>query len=440
MMKIRDDIVENKHSEEEAYGELTPIIKEKIEWFKNQKLGVIFHWGLYAEAGIVESWQLSKEDDWSRKKGAWREDLADLRHDYWSLAESFNPVKFDPKSWAALSKKAGFKYMLFTSKHHDGYAMYDTKYSDYKITSQQSKFHTNPTADILAWVNEAFREEGLSVGTYYSKADWHCPYYWEPQSDPIGRYASYDPLEKPEKWQQFNQFVDHQLTELVTDYGPIDILWLDGGWVNRDNHEFLDMPTIVEHIRNVQPDVLIVDRTIGGPYEDYVTPERKVPEVPPRKAWETNIPLAKNWGYVPNDVYKSFEEIIDTLVEVVALGGNLILGVGPKPDGTLPEEAISLLTQLGEWLDLFGEGIFHTRPIENWKIENCYLTAKGNDMYLFYKNTYASQRITLKERPQKVQAAISVNTGNEVAIENECIILPDTKERYGCIKLLLEGK
>ncbi|WP_269924039.1 alpha-L-fucosidase [Enterococcus innesii] len=437
-MKIREDIVENKVSEDESYGVLSPIIKEKIEWFKNQKLGVIFHWGLYAEAGIVESWQLSKEDNWARRKGAWRENLEDLRRDYWSLIQTFNPQKFDPKSWAILSKQAGFKYMLFTSKHHDGFAMYDTKYSSYKITSQQAKFHTNSKADILAHVNEAFREEGLSVGTYYSKPDWHCPYYWEPNSDPIGRYASYDPLKKPKTWQQFNKFVDDQLTEIVTNYGPIDILWLDGGWVNRDNNEILDMPTIVNHIRNVQSDVLIVDRTIGGPYEDYVTPERKVPKNIPRKAWETNIPLAKNWGYVPNDVYKTFEEIIDTFIEVVALGGNLILGVGPKPDGTLPEEAVELMSKLGEWIAMYGDGIFDTRPVENWNIKNCFLTAKDNKLFIFYKNTYGLQNISLKACPKRIRKAILVNTGKEVDIQEDTLILPEPKERYGCVKLLLE--
>ena len=137
----RQDIVENKKAQQESYQDLPQAIRDKLEWFQNQKLGIIFHWGLYAQAGIVESWQLSKEDDWARKHGAFRKDLKELRHDYWALNHEFNPVNFDPESWAKAAKYAGFKYMIFTTKHHDGFNMYDTKYSDYKITGKDSAFH-----------------------------------------------------------------------------------------------------------------------------------------------------------------------------------------------------------------------------------------------------------------------------------------------------------
>ncbi|MBA1393958.1 alpha-L-fucosidase, partial [Lactobacillus sp. XV13L] len=252
-------------------------IRNKLEWFQDQKLGIIFHWGLYSQAGIVESWQLSKEDEWARKHGAWRKDLKTLRHDYWNLNQQFNPVKFNPAEWARAAKAAGFKYMLFTTKHHDGFNMYDTKYSDYKITGAGSAFRSNPHADILRYVNEAFRKENIAVGAYYSKADWHCPFYWEPGSDPKGRYASYDPKKKPLLWHKFQNFVEQQLLEICQNYGPIDILWLDAGWVNSEHHEFLPMAEIAQKIWSVKADTLIVDRTIGGKYENYVTPEQKIP-------------------------------------------------------------------------------------------------------------------------------------------------------------------
>lgn len=436
-MTIRHDIEKNQASEIEAYEKLEPTIKKKLEWFKDQKLGVIFHWGLYSEAGIVESWQLSKEDSWARKKGAWRKNLSTLRKDYWNLQTTFNPEKFDPKVWANLMKTNGFKYMLFTSKHHDGFNMFDTEFSNYKITSKDSGFHTNPHADILKYINQAFREVGISVGTYYSKADWHSPYYWEPNSDPIGRYASYDPEMKPDTWCKFNQYVENQLTELVGNYGPIDILWLDGGWVNRDNHEFLKMNQIVSKLRQIQPDLLVVDRTIGGRFENYVTPEREIPEQPPLKAWESNIPLAKNWGYVPNDHYKSFEDILETFVKVVALGGNLILGVGPKPDGTLPNESVSLVKKLGKWLKRFGKAIYGTRPVPELKFKNCFLTKKENHLFIFYEGKHSPLTIPFSQLPQKISSAVLIDSQKPLKISEKELSLPKTNEQFGCVELVL---
>ncbi|KAF1304622.1 alpha-L-fucosidase [Candidatus Enterococcus willemsii] len=412
MKKIRNDIEENLTTQQEEYQHLPQVIQEKLEWFQDQKIGIIFHWGLYAEAGIVESWQLSEEDDWARKKGAWREDIDTLRHDYWALNKQFNPVNFNPTIWAEKAKEAGFKYSLFTTKHHDGFNMYDTKYSEYKITSPETKFHNHPHADVLKYINQAFQEVGIHTGLYYSKADWYAKDYWVPGQRPRGRYASYDPREQPETWKSYNQFVENQLVELCENYGPVDILWLDGGWVNSANNEFLDMDTIAEKLRAIQSDLLIVDRTIGGDYENYVTPERKIPEIPPKKAWESNIPLAKNWGYVPNDQYKSFDEIIQALVQVVALGGNIILGVGPKPDGTLPEEALAIMSQLGDWLKRYGQGIYETRPYplshDNW-----FFTQTTEAIYAFHKNGTAFELDT-SIFPETIATITNLTTDEEL--------------------------
>lgn len=212
MVKKREDIEENLEAEQEAYGNLAKEVQEKLEWFQDQKIGVIFHWGLYAEAGIVESWQLSEEDDWARKKGSWRDQIDELRHDYWALDQAFNPTKFDAAEWAKACQAAGFKYMIFTTKHHDGFAMYDTQFSDYKLTGGDAIFQNDPRADAFGQVVSAFREVGLGIGAYYSKPDWHSPYYWVPGESAKGRLASYDPKEKPEMWAKFNQFVTNQLT------------------------------------------------------------------------------------------------------------------------------------------------------------------------------------------------------------------------------------
>lgn len=432
--KKRQDIIENKATQQEAYQDLPTEIIDKLEWFQDQKLGIIFHWGLYSQAGIVESWQLSKEDDWARKHGAWRSDLTTLRHDYWNLNREFNPVKFNPSDWAKAAKDAGFKYMLFTTKHHDGFNMYDTSYSDYKITAADSAFHTNPQADLLKYVNNAFRKEGIATGAYYSKADWHSPFYWEPNSDPQGRYASYDPEEKPELWHQFQQFVENQLLEICQNYGPIDILWLDAGWVNSMHHEQLPMDEIAQKIWQIKPDTLIVDRTIGGKYENYVTPEQKIPAVPPKKVWESNLTLAKNWGYVPNDQYKSFDEILSSIVKIISLGGNVILGVGPKPDGTLPEPALALMKQLGEWLKVFGEAVYSTRGCPDYAKNQLYLTKKDGNHYLFYEQQQGGEQKSLANLAFSYKSVENLETNENIQPAGSKISLPETAFPFGVLK------
>lgn len=381
---LRKDIEENSETYKEEYTDLPPEVKDKLEWFKDQKLGIIFHWGLYAEAGIVESWQLSEEDEWARAKGSWRSSLDKLRKDYWNLNKQFAPEQFDPDKWAELSKKAGFKYMIFTTKHHDGFNMYDTDFSDYKITGEESAFKDNQNADIFKRVAEAFREKELAVGAYYSKADWYSPFYWVPGQHAKGRTASYDPDKQPDMWTNYKDFVHNQLEEIARDYGPIDITWLDAGWV-RDGrtNENLNMDEIARKMRQYNSSMLIVDRSVGGIHENYVTPERKIPDTAPSKAWESNIPHAKNWGFVPNDIYKSDEEIISALIKVVAMGGNLIIGVGPKPDGTLPEQSVKLMKILGIWLDSYGEGIYGTRPYVITEMNNWFFTKKESTIYVY---------------------------------------------------------
>ncbi|MGX6979745.1 alpha-L-fucosidase [Vagococcus elongatus] len=444
MSKIRNDIEENHDTARETYSSLSTTLKDKIEWFKDQKIGVIFHWGLYSLAGIVESWQLSEEDDWARKK-PWRDDLNLLRRDYWSLNKSFNPKNFDPASWAKQSKNAGFKYMLFTTKHHDGFNMYDTQYSDYKVTDKSCPYSDNPQADIFGMVAKSFREEELSVGAYYSKADWHSPFYWVPNQHPKGRYASYNPIEEPETWKKFNQFVENQLTEICQNYGDLDILWLDGGWVNSANNEYLEMETIVPKLRETQPDLLVVDRTIGGDFENYVTPERKIPEVLPAKAWESNIPLAKNWGYVPNDQYKSFSEILETVVRVVSLGGNIVLGIGPKPDGSLPEEAQKIMDSLGEWLSVYGEGIYGTRPHSIHSIDEWHFTKKENLLFAFLipnKEEKHPYTLNLNELNlnQKIKSCHDMYTEQPLEIISNSVTVSNLNHEIIGIKFNLENE
>lgn len=426
--KIRQDIEENVSSEFEEYEDIPDNILEKIEWFKDQKLGVIFHWGLYSIPGIVESWQLSKEDNWARKT-PFRNNLTELREDYFGLSNFFNPYKFDARNWAEICKKNGFKYMIFTTKHHDGFNMFNTKYSDYKITSN----------DFFKQIADAFREVGISVGAYYSKADWHSPLYWEPNSDPIGRYASYNPLEKVDKWRAYNSFVENQLIELSSFYGDLDILWLDAGWVNKQNEQ-LDMDGIVQSVRTQQPDILVVDRTIGGKYENYVTPERKIPDVLPKKAWESNIPIAKNWGFCPNDIYKTPEELIENLVKIVAKGGNLLLGVGPKPNGDFSTDVVEILNSIGKWMEKYNEAIYNTRPVEINLKTDWLLTCNDNTIYLFGHNSFEDDfnlRALEKELNTKILEIYNLTTKQIIDPDNDNLTV-NTKEIFEVYRILTE--
>ena len=314
----------------------------KLEKWKDMKLGFMIHFGSYSQWGIVESWALSDDDaDWSRKNIAF--DAKTLKERYAALHRTFNPVRFAPEEWATAAFEGGFKYFIFTTKHHDGFAMYDTKQSDYKITSPECPFHVNPNADATRSLFDAFRAKGLSVVAYFSKPDWHCPDYWEPgvPSRFPSRGPTYDPLSEPGKWEKFKAFTRAQIDELMSDYGPIDALWLDGGWVNPNaDGQDLDMARIAADTRIKQPGLIIVDRTVGGEYENYQTPELTIPKTPLLIPWESNITIGTSFSYKYDDEYKSERELIHTLIEVVAKGGNLVLNAGARPDGRLPEPVV----------------------------------------------------------------------------------------------------
>lgn len=420
---MRGDIELAKNTQNtalETYPE-TDIINQKLEWFQDQKLGVIFHWGLYAEAGIVESWQLSEADEWAREPVAWRDNIKDLQRDYWNLIEDFNPTEFDAKELARRCKEAGFKYMIFTTKHHDGFHLWDTKESDYKIGGPRSPLKR----DLYGEVVEAFRAEGLGIGAYYSKADWYSPYYWSKPDTIKGRRADYDPAEDPELWDKYVNFVHNELVEITRDYGPVDILWLDGGWCGM-GREDLRMDEVAEKVRQTNPDLLIVDRMMGGRHENYVTPERKIPAVSeiPNKPWESNIPIADDWGYTPDDDYKSSRDLIINVIDVVSKGGNIILGFGPDGKGIIPKPSLDFLEDLSSWMKKNSEGIYDTRAL-SYQIDNrkWFITQKDDTLYAYYpleKNSDATLILLKKDIENRMIKEIqTLDDGQPVIFESE---------------------
>ena len=347
-----------------------PEVRERLEWFKDQKLALMLHFGLYSVPGIVESWSLSDEDaKWSRAGVTWTDDAEEFKRQYWALNKAFYPVRLEPKAWAKTARDCGFKYLIFTTKHHDGFCLFDSRYSNYKTTAPDCPFSSDPRADIVRHVFDAFRAEGLGIAAYFSKPDWHHEDYWENcgMGRTTTRRPTYDVGKNPAKWARFKEFTKNQILELVRDYGKVDILWLDGAPVQRKEGLDINIEEIVAEARKINPGLISVDRTAGGACENVITPEQMVPGVSIDLPWESCITIGRHWGYFYDEEYKSVREIVHMLVDVVAKGGNLALNVGPQPDGRLPQQALERLKALGAWLEVNGEAIYETRPLSPFR-------------------------------------------------------------------------
>lgn len=371
------------HQRSEVYEWPTEklVVKNLKQW-QDLKFGVLFHWGLYSVPGMVESWAICDENWITRDSTRTYQQYMDW---YFGLAEELRPTKFDPAQWAAACRDAGMKYMIFTTKHHDGFCMFDSHETDFTIAKHA--FKDDPRRDVLKHVLDAFREQQFTIGTYFSKPDWHSQYYWWDVYAKKGRNVNYPVDQHPWRWQQYKKFTHNQINEITSRYGKVDILWLDGGWVAKENGgQDLDMPELARIARTNQPGIIIVDRTIHGPYENYQTPERTIPEQQLNFPWESCITLSDDWGWVPRPRFKSPEKVIETLVEIVAKGGNLVLGVGPTPEGLIEPEAVSRLKKIGQWLSVNGKAIYNTTITSHYNEGNIWFTQSkdGQKHYAIY--------------------------------------------------------
>ena len=370
--------VHQQSNTEEYVWPTDPQVLTKLKHWQDQKFGVLMHWGLYSVPGIVESWSICSED-WivRERKPTYEEDKAW----YWSQKDSLNPVNFDPSKWADVMKKAGMKYMIFTTKHHDGFCMFDTKYTDFSIA--HGPFGKDPRHNIAKEVFNAYRNKGFMIGCYFSKPDWHSKWFWNPYYATPNRRINYKKKKHPDWWQNYRKFTQNQLNELTTNYGNIDILWLDGGWITGDE---IGLDTILVDARKRNPGMISVDRTIRGKNENYQTPEQGIPAKQLDIPWESCITLSHAWGWTPNAKFKSPNKVIGILSEIVAKGGCLALGVGPKADGTLQPEVVNTLLRIGSWLNKNGQAIYSTVNAAHYNDGKVWFTAdkNGKTLYAIY--------------------------------------------------------
>jgi alpha-L-fucosidase len=307
----------------------------RMQWFKDAKLGIFIHWGIYAVNGIDESWSFYNEY---------------LPYeDYMKQLQGFTAENYDPAAWAKLIRESGAKYAVMTSKHHDGVALWDTKAGDLNVVTK-----TPAGRDLVGPFCTALRAEGIEVGLYYSLLDWSNPDY--PNFTKTQKRYERDSI--PARWENFTRFNKSQIMEIMTLYNP-DLFWFDGDW--EQSAENWQAAEIRKMILQNNPNAIINSRLAG--YGDYATPEQGIPVVKPKdNCWELCMTMNDSWGYQQNDRdYKPVNLIIRIFADVIGMGGNLLLDIGPKADGTIPEEQLSILKELGRWTAKHNEAIYGTK-------------------------------------------------------------------------------
>jgi len=364
-----------------------PLVQQRLAAWEDLKFGMFIHWGAYSVAGVVESWSIAPEPYPFAMKARQERGMSynEWRDFYNNLYRSFNPARFDPEKWAEAAEYAGMKYMVFTTKHHDGFCMFDTKATDYKITNPDCPYSRAAEPDIAKAIFNAFRNRGIKPGAYFSIADWHHQDFWWDFFPPYSIKINYPVKDYPEKWERFGNFVVQQLDELAGgEYGPLEMLWFDQCISTDDFSAIVPWDRMAEVARTNQPGIMMVARATGNKYENFKTPEQTVPDAPLPYPWESCITMTDSWSHKPGATYKSTRDILGILVKVVSRGGSLLLNVGPAADGTLDPEAYERLKEIGDWMKVNSEAIYGTRAWSTCQDGKVCFTCKGEDVYAFY--------------------------------------------------------
>lgn len=338
-----------------------PQIGAALEHWRDLKFGVIIHWGIYTAIGQAGSWSLHRDrlGEFTDPPEDFVGSDADYHRWYYEQRHSFVGDDFDADQWATLCADAGMKYVVFTTKHHDGFAMYDTALSNMKSTAEDCPL----SRDIFGEVTSAFRAHGMETGVYFSKADWARPDYWDLARPLHDRFANYDTKEESGRWDRFVDFSHAQIAELLSNYGPMNVLWLDAGWVRAPREDF-KIDQLAALARSIQPGILIVDREVHGPHENYRTPEQELPDRYVDYPWESCMTWTRTWcSTMKDEPARPTWEIVANLLRIVARGGNYLVGFGPDSSGALSVHVERGLRELGGWMRNHGEGIYGTRAL-----------------------------------------------------------------------------
>ncbi|NLI36028.1 MAG: alpha-L-fucosidase [Bacteroidales bacterium] len=332
---------------------------KRMEWFDRAKLGIFIHWGIYAVDGVSESWSFHNNY---------------LPYDrYMDQSKRFTASKYDPKKWVNLIRESGAQYTVITTKHHDGMALWNTKTSDLNVVKQ-----TPARRDLIApFVNEV-RRQGLKLGLYYSLLDWSNDNYPN-KTNTETRYRIKD---DPARWEKFVKFNFAQLSELNKNFKP-DLYWFDGDW--EQSAESWHSKEIADLLRSTNPNVIINSRIQG--YGDYATPEQGIPIVRPKdRYWELCMTMNDSWGFQHTDTnFKSPFILLRTFVDCLSMNGNMLMDIGPREDGTIPDEEVAILKEFGRWTSKHKEAIYDTRagiPNEHFQGYTT-LNKEGNILYLY---------------------------------------------------------
>ncbi|MCR4683739.1 MAG: alpha-L-fucosidase [Clostridiales bacterium] len=402
--------------------------EKRVRWFTEARFGMFIHWGIYAVPGRGE-WVKSQEK------------IPDEVYDRYF--EEFDPDMYDPKKWAKLAKKAGMKYAVLTTKHHDGFCLFDSAFTDYKATN------TKAGRDLVREYVDAFRAEGLKIGFYYSLLDWHHPDYphMTDRHHPMRGNPDY-----PDEGRNFDRYLDYlhnQVRELCTNYGKIDIIWFDFSYADMRGEKWR-ATELVNMVRELQPGILIDNRLEGSgseqgslmtgdplPYHgDFACPEQMIP---PRGlvdakgkdvVWEACVTMNNHWGYCRTDGYfKPSSMVIKKLVECVSKGGNLLLNVGPDARGRIPDESVRILKEVGRWMERNSESVYGCGKSALPKPDYGRLTQRdGKTVYIHVFDNTVGPLPVVGVRQEDILSARDLATGAELRAKGGwmCSDYPDT--------------
>ena len=374
-------------------------IKDTHKWFTESRFGMFIHWGIYSIPG---------KGEWTLFYDGW--DFAE----YEKFAQQFNPAEFNPEEWAELAWNAGMRYVVFTTKHHDGFCMFDSKYTDFKITN------TPYGRDITAELVTAFRTRGIKIGFYHSLVDWRHPHFIPDAEHPLWEQGERDFSKRDLKIYQ--KYLYDTVEQLMTDYGKIDVLFFDYTSKYKDSSEW-NPAELLDMIYRLQPDIMVNDRLSFDKKSfqgDYLTPEISVPNAPLKldgvtKPWETCMTMNRNWGYCWDDLnYKTFDSIINGLINCASKNGNLLLNIGPDKKGLIPKKSQDLMNQLAKWFACHKEAVYGTGMPEYRAPDGFFYTQKDNYLYL-YLPVQPIGDIILPQLNGKIEKLELMRTGEEVA-------------------------